>query len=176
MAIQCEICGRKISGFSGGAFRATEDYYIKAKELSLDLQENICMYCAGNKISIAKSEQKARQAEEDLKIVTALEGMFVTPAPIPEGTKDLGLVTGYCIMGTGPLTTIASSWTDFFGAESTAYLEKIAKAEDFALLRAKQKAYKMGASAIYNVRIGLSEAATGHGMLMISVFGSATKK
>lgn len=167
MANYCEECGKKLGGFNG-ILRASEDYYTRAKNFSISLPEFICVVCAAEKISNVenqiKTEQKARQEEESLKMTTAVEGMFVTPAPIPEGAQDLGLVTDYCIMGTGPLATIASSWTDFFGAESTAYLEKITKAEDFALLRAKQKAYKIGGFAIYNARIGLSEAATGQNL------------
>ena len=47
----------------------------------------------------------------------ALSEMLMTPANISAGLQDIGLLTGYCIMGTGPISTIASSITDLLGAK-----------------------------------------------------------
>lgn len=87
----------------------------------------------------------------------------------------MGLVTGYCILGTGPISAAISGITDFLGQESSVYFEKIKKAENMALQMMQREAVKKGADAIYNVRINLSEATAGHGMIMIPVSGTAIK-
>lgn len=105
----------------------------------------------------------------------ALPKMLVTPANISTGLQDLGLFTGYCIMGIGPISTIASSITDLLGAKSNAYFEKVKMAEADALNMLKAEAFKKGGDAVYCCRVTLTEATSGHGMLMISASGAAVK-
>ena len=87
----------------------------------------------------------------------------------------MGLVTGYCILGTGPFTALFSAVTDTFGIKSNAYLEKARAAEQEALNSLKIEALKKGADAIYCLRLSLTEATAGNGMLMVTVTGAATK-
>lgn len=50
-------------------------------------------------------------------------------APTDWRFTPLGLVTGQSVTGTGVFSEFASSWTDFFGAQSKAYNQKIAGGE-----------------------------------------------
>lgn len=53
-----------------------------------------------------------------------IDDMFIT-ALQPRGTeKDCGFVSGYCILGTGPISSLLSSITDFFGMRSNAFPRK----------------------------------------------------
>lgn len=102
-----------------------------------------------------------------------IDNMFITTLQ-PRGTeKDCGLVSGYCILGTGPISSMLSSITDLLGMRSNAYSEKAKEAERNALAMMKYEALQRGANAVYGVRISLTEATSGKGMLMVSVSGSA---
>ena len=102
-----------------------------------------------------------------------IDTMFITTLQ-PRGTeKDCGLVSGYCILGTGPISSLLSSITDFFGMKSNAFSAKAKEAEKIALDMMKREALQRGANAVYGVRINLTEATSGQGMLMVSVSGSA---
>lgn len=78
---------------------------------------------------------------------------------------ELGLVTGHSILGTGPLSSLLVSVTDFFGVESGAYQEKVCQAQNSALWQAKRDAVTLGGNAIYGVRINVTEATAGDGMI-----------
>lgn len=129
------------------------------------------------------SAEKTRQGHPEKSIITqeaspissATEKMFSSPSPVPAAEEDRGLVTGYCILGTGPLTSLFSAVTDTFGMKSNAYLEKARAAEKEALSMMKLEALKLGADAVYCVRINLTEATSGNGMLMVSASGAAVK-
>ena len=100
--------------------------------------------------------------------------MFVSPSPVPADGKDLGIVTGYCILGTGPFSALFSSITDIFGAESNSYLKKAKSAEEAAMTMMKIDAIRKGADAIFCAKISLTEATSGNGMIMVSAQGAAT--
>lgn len=102
-----------------------------------------------------------------------IDDMFIT-ALQPRGTeKDCGFVSGYCILGTGPISSLLSSITDFFGMRSNAFSAKAKEAEKSALEMMKREALQRGANAVYGARITLTEATSGQGMLMVSASGSA---
>ena len=87
-----------------------------------------------------------------------IDDMFIT-ALQPRGTeKDCGFVSGYCILGTGPISSLLSSITDFFGMRSNAFSAKAKEAEKSALEMMKREALQCGANAVYGVRITLTEA------------------
>lgn len=172
---KCEICGTKIGGMLG-AIQANKDFYDRAKAVELILPENLCVQCAEDKVGNAEyhySREKNKKNDEELK--QKLDSIFISPMPVPDNMQDCGLITGYSILGTGPLTTFVSSWTDFFGEESKAYHSKIKESENFAIMRMKLEAIKMSCSSVYNIRINIQEATSGHGMIMVSVSGAAAK-
>lgn len=189
MSEKCPICGKKVTSF-GGLFSEVpprEEILARGKALGL-YQDGMCASCLDsaldelekrNKHIEEKNKQKDKEdiiAQKETGISNAvLQKIFISPAAYPSGTQDLGLITGYCIMGTGPISAIASSITDVFGVKSNAYLEKVRLAETAALNMLKVEALKKEADAVYNVRINLTEATSGHGMLMVSASGSAVK-
>lgn len=59
--------------------------------------------------------------------------------------------------------------------KSNAYLEKARAAEKEALSMMKLEALKLGADAVYCMRINLTEATCGNGMLMASVSWAVVK-
>lgn len=185
----CPVCGKKVTSF-GGLFSEVpprEEFLARGKALGL-YQDGMCASCLDSALDELEKrnkhiEEKIKQKDKEDIIAqketgisnTVLQKIFMSPAAYSPEAKDLGLITGYCIMGTGPISAIASSITDVFGAKSNAYLEKVRLAETAALNMLKVEALKKEADAVYNVRINLTEATSGHGMLMVSASGSAVK-
>lgn len=98
-----------------------------------------------------------------------------TPHFESEQDRVIGIVSGHSVIGTGPLSSLASAFTDLFGEESLAYQQKIRDAEDKAMLMAKIQAMEKGASLISGMSVSVSEATSGHGMLMVTCVGTALK-
>lgn len=92
--------------------------------------------------------------------------------PVAE-LKDYGVVTGYSVIGTGPISEFFASVTDFFGMQSGCFGDKLKYAEECALDMMRLEALKKGADSVYCCDIKVSEATSGNGMLIVSVSGTA---
>lgn len=175
MAGICPVCGEKVGGFTGKAepFQRLLD---EGQALGV-YKHGICLDCLKSIVEKTRQEhpEKFIITQEASPIFSATEKMFSSPSPVPDAGEDRGLVTGYCILGTGPLTSLFSAVTDTFGMKSNAYLEKARAAEKEALSMMKLEALKLGADAVYCVRVNLTEATSGNGMLMVSASGAAVK-
>lgn len=172
MAEKCSVCGERMGGMFGKE-PAKQEYIDKLKKHGYEYSF-ICHTCAKKKVVLLASmgNEELIQHVENKKKESSI---FITPSAPHPSFSDLGLVTGYCIMGTGPLTTLSSAVTDMFGEQSNAYIEKITAAEEAALKMLKLNAMKKGGDAVYSCHVNLSEATSGHGMLMVSVYGTAVK-
>lgn len=173
MADKCPDCGLSVGGVFAAQPKASAEQIEFCKKNGITYEDNICQSCMNLRISLFKEEGLKEKIFATNALDVADKKMLITPASIPNNMRDFGLITGYCIIGTGPISTIASSLTDLFGKTSNAYLKKIRQAEDFALKMLRAEALKKGADAIYNCRVSLSEATSGHGMLIVSASGSA---
>lgn len=94
-------------------------------------------------------------------------------APADWRVKPLGLVTGQSVTGTGVFSEFASAWTDFFGAQSKAYNQKIAGGEIICKTQLRLKCLEMGGNAILGVDIDYAEVGGLKGMLMVCMTGTA---
>ncbi len=172
----CPVCGKKVGGLTGEALpypRLIEE----ATSLGVN-QDYICLNCLENAVNEYKKIHPLPEGKESSLqniIYKGLKKVFISPSTVPAEAQELGLITGYCILGTGPLTTLVSSVTDTLGIKSNAYLDKVRLAEDEAIDMLKLNALKAGGDSIYCVHISLAEATSGHGMLMVSVYGTAVK-
>lgn len=89
--------------------------------------------------------------------------------------KSIEMVSAQMVSGTGIISEIASSWTDFFGMDSEFYNEKIKSAEEKCKRILRAEAIKIGGNAILGTDIDYSEAGAGKGMLMVCMAGTAVK-
>lgn len=174
MAAICPVCGEKVGGLTGMPKPSAE---LREQGLSSGVyQEGMCTTCLSRALRGAPPKKTEEEIAKEVQIIrTALQHMFISPSCVPDSAQDMGLVTGYCILGTGPFTALFSAVTDTFGIKSNAYLEKARAAEQEALNSLKIEALKKGADAIYCLRLSLTEATAGNGMLMVTVTGAATK-
>lgn len=182
MADVCSGCGKKFSGFNK-VDRCT-DYAGKLINTHPEVfsfgTETLCENCIRTGIKpiydLALQEFKAARKEKEAAIdgIAAMP-LMTTPVPVAWDAEILGIASGHSVIGTGPISSIASAFTDFFGKESMAYLEKIRTAEKSAMLGARIQAVEMGGTALCGCTLTVSEATSGHGMIMVSFVGTAIK-
>ena len=175
----CPICGKKVSGFLS-AETVGPKTIESMKLIGLDT-EGWCLPCAQARLDEERRKREAtfapfaaRFEELGKGIVDAILAQ-TTPHFESEQDRVIGIVSGHSVIGTGPLSSLASAFTDLFGEESLAYQQKIRDAEDRAMLMAKIQAMEKGASLISGMSVSVSEATSGHGMLMVTCVGTALK-
>ena len=65
----------------------------------------------------------------------------------------LGVYSGECALGTGFLSTLGTSFADFFGTNSTMYSDKLKKAKDFAIQQLTKQVTNVGGDAVIGLDI-----------------------
>ncbi len=82
-------------------------------------------------------------------------------------------VTAHVVIGMNVFSDIASSFTDFFGGQSSSYEKKLSSMNMQAIELLKKKAYKMGGNCIIGLKVDNDEiSAQNKSMLMVSVVGT----
>ena len=119
---------------------------------------------------------KARVEEDKARKLILAQFPIYTINPFPLGSfKNMGLVSSFVALGTGPIASLMASWTDFFGAESTAYNDKMVEATNACIVKIKNAAYESGANAIIGLQTTFTELTAGHGQVMVAMIGTAIK-
>lgn len=175
----CLFCGKKLNTVFANTKASAKT--LKALEEIGITEKNICQDCASNKLEGLEKERNQKEElltkkKEELKSLILKMSkhikIFTTPHPESWNAEIKGVVTGYTVIGTGPISTLASAFTDILGKESNVYLEKIRKGENSAMTTAKIQAIELGADTISGFHITVTEATSGHGMIMISCVGT----
>lgn len=179
MSDQCVVCGKSFSGFMSAkrvGQRTRDDFAQYGEDVSNTCEK--CCHTLKTKLEedVAKRKRQLEKRIEELKwnVLNAVS-VSTTPHDHKWDANIKGVVTGYSVVGTGPLAEIASAWTDFFGTESNVYLKKIREGENKALTMAKYEAALQGANHISGATLTVSEATKGNGMLIIFVVGTAVQ-
>ena len=177
---KCRECGKSFVGIFGSVSPTGPRTIAKFKKYDLDL-DGMCIFCAEKLVN----EKNKCRAEDKVKLQKRLEAVrrellesiLVQTVPHYEslGGEILGVASGFSVIGTGPITAIASAFTDMFGKESIAYLEKIRTGEANAMNMAKLQCLELGGNLISGLALSVSEATSGNGMLMISCVGTAVR-
>lgn len=94
-------------------------------------------------------------------------------APANWKFRPLSMVSSQSVTGTGVFSEFASSWTDFFGAQSNAYNQKIANGELLCRTQLRMKCMELGGNAILATDIDYAEVGGDKGMLMVCMAGTA---
>lgn len=101
--------------------------------------------------------------------------VITTHTPFGWCYKTLGIVTGQSVTGTGVISEFTSSFTDFFGQQSSSFIRKIADGERMCLAQLRLKAVKMGGHAVIATDIDYAEMGNLKGMIMVCAAGTAVE-
>lgn len=179
MSESCSVCGKKFSGFMSANHvcdSTKRDFAAYGKAVS-----GVCEKCCSALKDTLLKEVEAQKKELSEHIEKTRNALLqeisisTTSHDHKWDEKIKGIVTGYSVIGTGPLTEITSAWTDFLGTKSGSYLKKIRLGEESAMNMAKLQAAQMGANFISGASISIAEATKGHGMIMVSFVGTAVQ-
>ncbi|OWW23182.1 hypothetical protein B4Q04_21955 [Zobellia sp. OII3] len=96
-----------------------------------------------------------------------------THSPLNWDYKVLGMVTGQSTTGTGVISEFTSSFTDFFGAQSGRYNQKLKAGENMCFNQLRLQALDLGGNAVIATDIDYSEIGGSKGMLMVCMAGTA---
>ena len=143
-----------------------------------------CTRCSQNLLKVATNEY--RKIRNDLKekkeklskrFSELIDKIPIVTLQYPQDWKyqSLEIVTAQSVIGTGVISEVTSTWTDFFGLESSRYSNKLKKGEETCKNILRLDALNMGGNAILGVDIDYSEAGGGKGMLMVCMAGTAVK-
>ena len=179
MSESCSVCGKKFSGFMSAKIvcdSTKRDFAAYGKDVS-GICEKCCSSLKDNLLKEVEAQKNelAKQVEETKNALLREVSVSTTPHDHKWDDKIKGIVTGYSVIGTGPLTEITSAWTDFLGIESGSYLKKIRLGEESAISMAKFQTVQMGANFISGANISIAEATKGNGMIMVSFVGTAVQ-
>ena len=178
MSDRCDVCGKKVKGFSVimnhvhesdicstcfdklGGMKVLKKYENKdevktdreiyiAKAKELSFPENVI---SNMEVHFENKEREVISKDEILKYI-------VTTTPNLEGYKIeeyLGIVADQCMLGTGYFSGLDASIADLTGSESSAYSEKLDIARQAAQIRAIKKSIKLGGNAIVGANLEFS--------------------
>lgn len=168
----CPRCGKSMGGFAGYWTAADESRLAPLREQGVDIPHGLCRTC-----SIPYLEQKEKPGETSQAPTFIPDISIYTFNPYKENTyQNVGLASAHVALGTGLISQIASSWTDFLGAQSETYSKKMTEAEGACLAKLKIRAHTMGADAVIGMHTTYTELTSGRGMLMVCMTGTAVKK
>lgn len=171
MLYECRVCGTSIS------YENCEEALKRAEAMSLTLPTSMCRKCASKYLDYRKNSALENQAPfitPPKKDARKLIVSTIVPDDVTK-YKVLGVATAHVALGTGPISQLFSSVTDFFGSESNAYNQKIQEAETACMQKLRQRAIEMKANAVVGLAISYTELTRGHGMLMVNMSGTAIK-
>ena len=176
----CTKCGAKIGMFAAQA--ADDSGLVKEyRAAGHDIPSGLCHAC-GTEIVGAIQKSEAEQARERQETETEARRVKVPQIPLTtlqslDGKPHvtLGLTSSFVALGTGPLSQILSSVTDFLGKESNTYNEKMLEAEKACMDKLRLNASSMGATAVLGVQTTFTELTSGHGMLLVCMSGTAVR-
>ncbi|MDR2442117.1 MAG: heavy metal-binding domain-containing protein [Deltaproteobacteria bacterium] len=177
----CIRCGTDLGALTG----ASEESITKIEQLrqwEIEVPSPLCASCFGQILDQAQNRYgqeflypqapPQKIIEEMRKKSLAIE--LFTFNPYDKGAyKNLGFVSAHVVLGTGPLTTLATAVTDLMGRQSDLYVEKIKEAEAACLYKLKTIAHKRLATAVIGLNVSYQELTSNHGMIMISMTGTA---
>lgn len=83
------------------------------------------------------------------------------------------MVTGQSTTGTGVISEFTSSFTDFFGAQSGRYNQKLKAGENMCFNQLRLQTLDLSGNAVIATDIDYSEIGGGKGMLMVCMAGTA---
>lgn len=172
----CPNCGTELKiAFFGGNLPLTNEATNFINAYTDQEKRSYCEKCGKPLIATARQQAGTKFQALEAKLNSHIHYIPLLSLNAPPAWKftPLGLVTGQSVTGTGVFAEFASSWTDFFGAQSKVYNQKIAGGETICQTQLRLKCVEMGGNAILGTDIDYAEVGGGKGMLMVCMTGTA---
>ncbi|SIT91971.1 YbjQ family protein [Pontibacter indicus] len=176
---ECPNCDSKLktSGLIGTNKLISRRFVPIIKEFSGSSHDYYCEKCAQRLYEVAKGKFFTERNSLDKLIESIVDSVPVISLQSPHRWEYdvLDMVTGQSTTGTGVLSELKSSFTDFFGMQSGAYSSKISNGENLCLAQLRLKCIQLGGNAVIGADIDYAEVGGDKGMLMVCMTGTAVK-
>lgn len=172
----CPNCGFELKkAFFGANLPYTREAITFIHQFTDSISSGYCEKCGKPLIDTARKNAQTQQQANSATLNQHIHSIPLLSLQAPPGWQyqPLGLVTGQSVTGTGVFSEFASSWTDFFGAQSKAYNSKIAGGEQICQTQLRLKCIELGGNAILGTDIDYAEVGGQKGMLMVCMTGTA---
>ncbi|WP_051621309.1 heavy metal-binding domain-containing protein [Leeuwenhoekiella sp. MAR_2009_132] len=144
-------------------------------EYSIEKKKGYCEKC-----SLALYQQSVEKLKQEVELLKSELRELIKNIPILTiqnlpcwKYRILQMVTGQSTTGTGALTEFTSSFTDFFGQQSSRHNAKLKAGEELCMAQIRHETYELGGNAIIGVDVDYSDAGGGKGMLIVCMSGTA---
>lgn len=136
-----------------------------------------CNKCGDEAFRIARSKIIQIESETRKSIDIEISSIpIVSIQPVADwDCKVVGLVTAQSVTGTGVFSDVTSAFTDLFGAQSSAYNQKIAAGEEICKAALRYNAIEQGANAVVAADVDYAEVGGQRAMLMVCMTGTAVR-
>ncbi|MBP6185649.1 MAG: heavy metal-binding domain-containing protein [Saprospiraceae bacterium] len=174
----CPNCGTTLKGgiFSSIALLSENKTDI-INAYHSNKSEHYCSSCGNSLYSKYKAEVENERIILGNKIQKIIEAIPIvsTHSPLNWDYKILSMVTGQSVTGTGVISEFVSTFTDFFGAQSGRFNNKLKAGEEFCFTQLRKQTLDLGGNAVIATNVGYSEVGGAKGMLMVCMSGTAIK-
>ena len=159
----CDACGTELYKKAKLAYDKKQYSIMQEKEELNSKRKNI------RGILNTRKEKLNTKLNSSIKNIPVL----TTHTPYNWQYTSLELVSGQIVTGTGLVSEILSDVTDFFGAKSNSFTNKLTKSEEIVLNQLRAKAVELGGNAVIATDIDYGEVGADKGMLMVCAAGTA---
>jgi uncharacterized protein YbjQ (UPF0145 family) len=173
----CPNCGKSLKGF------LSADLLLPSKVDFINKHTNAntpayCTSCSSTLLqNIAKNFRKQKgDIEARLKQIIHIIPVMTSPSPLNWDYEVIGMVTAQTTSGTGFATELSRSFNDFFGSDSNATNQKIARATNLCKADLRVQCVRQGGNAVISTDIDFNEIGSGStNMLMVCMAGTAIR-
>ena len=174
---ECPNCGAKMKSglFNNPISKETDSIVIR--EFTENISPAHCSKCVNSLLAKAITNGQLEFSEVQLAFEKLILSIPILSIHHPLGWdyQSVGIVTGQTVTGTGVLSELSSSFSDFFGTQSGAFTSKLSKGELLCMNQMRIKAVHLDCNAIIGADIDYSEVGSLKGMLMVCMTGTAVK-
>ncbi len=178
MTDKCPNCQSKLKSFFDANKTLSEQENTELLNRVLEKQSDAyCSQCIPgartNALSIITS--KIDGLNKQISDIIPNVQILTTHTPPKWDFDVIEMVTAQSVTGTGVVTEVVTSWTDFFGMQSNRMNDKLKNGEEVCKNIIRYKALKLGGHAIIATDIDYAEVGGGKGMLMVCMSGTVVK-
>lgn len=174
---ECPNCGANMKSglFNNPISKETDSIIIR--EFTDNISPAHCSKCVNPLLekAISNGQLEFSEAQSTFEKLVLLIPILSIHQPLGWDYQSVGIVTGQTVTGTGVLSELSSSFSDFFGTQSGALTGKLSKGELLCMSQMRIKAVNMDCNAIIGADIDYSEVGSLKGMLMVCMTGTAVK-
>lgn len=155
----CPNCNKKLDGFMATRHIVTENITSLINEYRNETAEAYCSDCVMPFLSQYNESarlEKARLQEiiaSNVKVIP----IITAQSPLNWDYSILNLVSAQTVTGTGLLSEISSSWSDFVGGQSGSLQEKLSQGELLCRNQLRYKAAMLGGNAVIAADVDYAE-------------------